>query len=331
MKKTIILLFVGMSFSMADEKVNPFYTPDNQKVLTKQADDLYRQLDPVAEKVKEQVVQVYVGKHERSLGFVVAPGLVVTKLSRIDQRYGITCRSNDGKWHLASFSQSSKEDDLLVLHTPTLKAAPVVSAEAGVLRRGSFLVLSHYQGIAAKFGVLSVPERSLRIHDQGFLGVLVRDVSQKAIVAKIEAGSAADQAGLVVGDQIKKVGTHAIRFAQEVSHQLKQFKRGDEIEIEVLREDQKKVLIAVLNGRPQSQASIPVHHLEEIEKMSGERSFRRSGFPSVIQTDMYLEPQEVGAPVLNLQGDVVGMALARAGRIKTYVLPMSRISKLLKK
>ena len=63
--------------------------------------------------------------------------------------------------------------------------------------------------------------------------------------------------------------------------------------------------------------------------MGGERSDFRDGFPSVIQTDIALEPEDQGGPVVTLDGEIIGLNIARAGRIKTYTLPSEVILELL--
>ena len=65
-----------------------------------------------------------------------------------------------------------------------------------------------------------------------------------------------------------------------------------------------------------------------MDNMSGQRSKVREGFPDVFQHDLPLEPNQIGGPVCDLQGRVLGLNIARAGRIKTYALPASLISQL---
>jgi hypothetical protein len=68
-----------------------------------------------------------------------------------------------------------------------------------------------------------------------------------------------------------------------------------------------------------------------MERMGGEISQVRDGFPAVIQTDMILNPEECGGPVLDLQGEVVGLVVARAGRIRSYVIPSETIVAMLQR
>lgn len=46
---------------------------------------------------------------------------------------------------------------------------------------------------------------------------------------------------------------------------------------------------------------------------------------------MVLNPEECGGPVLDLQGQVVGITAARAGRIRSYVIPAETIVAMLQR
>ena len=58
-------------------------------------------------------------------------------------------------------------------------------------------------------------------------------------------------------------------------------------------------------------------------------SERRTGFPQVLQTDLVLDAKDVGGPVVDLDGNVLGINIARAGRVETWVLPSEVIRPLL--
>jgi serine protease Do len=50
-------------------------------------------------------------------------------------------------------------------------------------------------------------------------------------------------------------------------------------------------------------------------------SSRRGGFPKVIQHDTVLSPNQVGGPLVDLEGNILGLNIARAGRVETWALP----------
>ena len=64
--------------------------------------------------------------------------------------------------------------------------------------------------------------------------------------------------------------------------------------------------------------------------MSGGQSRVRGGFGNVIQSDMELEVEDAGLPIVDLDGRIIGMVIARAGRISTLILPGDDIINALK-
>src|SRR4029077_19551483 len=65
------------------------------------------------------------------------------------------------------------------------------------------------------------------------------------------------------------------------------------------------------------------------DKMGSKLSDRRGGFPSILQHDTVVQPQDCGGPVIDLDGKAVGINIARAGRTETYAIPSEAILGLL--
>jgi hypothetical protein len=68
-----------------------------------------------------------------------------------------------------------------------------------------------------------------------------------------------------------------------------------------------------------------------MERMGGEISRVRDSFPSALQTDMRVRTDQVGGPVVDLQGRVLGITLARADRTRSFIMPAAAVEELLKK
>lgn len=65
----------------------------------------------------------------------------------------------------------------------------------------------------------------------------------------------------------------------------------------------------------------PQKRLDMMNSMGNRMSLKRDEFPLVIQSDMTLFPERAGCPVIDVNGKFVGLALSRAGRTETYILP----------
>jgi serine protease Do len=63
--------------------------------------------------------------------------------------------------------------------------------------------------------------------------------------------------------------------------------------------------------------------------MGGALSDRRNGFPIILQHDAALRPSDCGGPLVDLDGKVVGINIARAGRTETYAAPTQAVLPLL--
>jgi serine protease Do len=57
------------------------------------------------------------------------------------------------------------------------------------------------------------------------------------------------------------------------------------------------------------------HAADQIEK-----SGRRDGFGEVIAHDADLQPDECGGPIFNLDGEFLGLNIARHSRVRSYTL-----------
>jgi serine protease Do len=60
---------------------------------------------------------------------------------------------------------------------------------------------------------------------------------------------------------------------------------------------------------------------KEMSLLSGGTNLRNSDFEAVFQHDTVLAPSDMGGPLVDLDGHVIGINIARAGRTETYAIP----------
>ena len=65
------------------------------------------------------------------------------------------------------------------------------------------------------------------------------------------------------------------------------------------------------------------------DKMSGKFSVRRTGFETVLQHDITLGPSDMGGPLFDLEGRLVGINIAKANRVEFFAIPVEAIKKVL--
>ena len=89
----------------------------------------------------------------------------------------------------------------------------------------------------------------------------------------------------------------------------------------VTRDDTNLEITAKLGRR----ADLDIENSDFQSFLGGDLSVRRTGFPTVLQHDTFLLPQHCGGPIVDLDGRVVGINIARAERIASYALPAKEI------
>ncbi len=315
---------------------NPYLKAADQKQLDRDAIAFLDAGESVVQKAAKSTVGIYFGSRRLAYGLVVEDNMIVTKWSEVAVYRGmLKGLASDGKFRSLEVLGGLEEHDVAVL-SYTGDSLPVLEFSSKTeLEAGDFLLVPRSDGKVATAGVVSVLPRSLRALDKGYLGVSMSRAPGRdpLVVSGVEPRSAAAEAGVRPGDRIVKIGEEDIETFEEMSNLLKSAGAGQDIKLTVQRGRDMKVLNASLKGTN----NLMVHGMDranpraqKMQHMGLRRLSRGSqNFPNVMQTDLDLNAEDCGAPVLNLKGDVVGMVISRASRIKTYVLPISVIEDLL--
>ena len=181
-------------------------------------------------------------------------------------------------------------------------------------------------------GGVAVAVRALRDSDQAFIGITL-DPSfegEGIQVLELAEGGGAAKAGLRKGDVVLGIEDQEVSSPFELRNALLDHAPGDEINVRFLRDGKESTLKVELTGRPEFPG-VPEGRLRTMRRMGGPISLVGRGFPLAIQTDMQLKPRQCGGPVVDLNGEVVGMTIARTDRTRSFILPASRIVELLEK
>jgi serine protease Do len=306
-------------------------TKDRAKLI-KQAGQLFQTLEPVVAKISHGAVEVRVWRKRVGFGTVVETGKVLAKWSEVKRDVrSLSCRTGAGEWLPAKVVGIYRDADLAVLKVEGMKAKPLVLGDEDNLRVGSFLALARPDGEAAAMGIVSVLPRSLRESDRAFLGILMDlEFSGPGVrIRRVQPDTGAAASGLKDGDVITKVMNREVNGNFELSSVLQRLEPGQMVRIGYRRGKERKLAEVKLGGRPDPRR-IPYSRMERMNNMGGHRySDVKDGFRDVIQSDMQLAPEDCGAPVIDLDGRVIGIAVARAGRIKTFIIPASSVRGLL--
>ena len=170
-------------------------------------------------------------------------------------------------------------------------------------------------------GVVSANRRKLA-REGGVLGVMLGRDGESiggVMLGEISRGGGARAAGLERGDVVTAINGKKVLTAEEVKAIIADFDADEVINVDVER-GVKEISVEVKLG----------HRAEVFERgnrnqlMSGNTSRRRVGFNEIVQHDIPLQAQLMGA-VLDLSGKGVGINIARANRAETYMLPAEEV------
>ncbi|MCG8649546.1 MAG: PDZ domain-containing protein [Pirellulales bacterium] len=278
---------------------------------------------PIAATVKDSVVQVLIGGRPVALGTVVgADGYLLTKRSELNGD-PIRVRLADGRLFPARVAAVRRRNDLALLRIEADAEFTPVKFVGDTPPVASFLISAGRAGRPIGLGVVSAPERA--VGHQGRLGVLLEDDSKgRALVQGVYPHSGADIAGLERGDRIVAINGHAEKSRESVVETLRSMFPGESVRLTVLRPNASDKLDTIEMDAGIRDLNV-MQETENDSKVNGPRNVRLNGFDRVIQHDTVLDPDECGGPILDSSGQVLGINIARAGRVVSYALPAALV------
>ncbi|BCU75491.1 trypsin-like peptidase domain-containing protein [Luteolibacter sp. LG18] len=326
---------LGNDPSLFDGKRDvPLLLPEENEAITSQYADLYSVGESVAEAKSASTVLVYAGSAQVAYGTVIGSGKeVLTKWSEIAKKRGaLQVMDYKGTQHGATITGVHENEDIAVLSIDGDVLTPVKWSDKAAPSLGTFVVATRRDGKAGGIGVVSVLSRSLRESDQAYLGVNgdVAYAGPGVKVGGVEPQTGAASAGLKEGDIILKVENRAISGLMELRNSLLDKNPGEKVTMKVSRGGATLDLEVLLGNRPRlPQFTNP--RLRQMEQMGGAISRVRDMFPNVVQSDLQLKPQQCGGPVVDLDGNVVGLTIAQADRTRSFFIPAGEIVAMLKR
>ena len=150
-----------------------------------------------------------------------------------------------------------------------------------------------------------------------------------ASIQQVFPGSAAEKAGMKVGDTVVAVGGKAVHNGVDLREQVSAYRPGDVVVFSVKRGKSGVVeeVTATLGMGLEEQEEEPGQF--SLEKLLGGAVSKRSSDFTAFQHDTVLKPVDCGGPLVDLTGKVIGINIARAGRTETYALPADLVVPML--
>jgi serine protease Do len=260
-------------------------------------------------------VRLRIDGKDVALGTIVsADGLILSKHSELFAAPTVVL--HDGRELPAKLVGVSQKHDLALLRVEARDLTPAKFADAKNVVVGQFLASVGVTQAPLSLGVVSVPRRKIP-GKGGLLGVRLEPAEGGVRIARVERGSGADRAGLRDDDLLLSIDDEDADSPDRVVTYLRERSPGDVVVVRVQRGDKEVVAHATLGERP----TFGEGRNDIQNRMGGELSRRNGDFPEVIQHDTVLRPTDCGGPVVDLDGRVLGINIARAGRVESYAIP----------
>lgn len=140
----------------------------------------------------------------------------------------------------------------------------------------------------------------------------------------VSANSAVADADLKVGDTLVRLNLTATHSLQDLRDGLLAFQPGDWITLTARRGN----LELRNGGQLRHDTASMLYRAEFLDGRGGRLSERRSGFDGVIQHDLDLSPDQMGSPLFDREGRLIGVNIARRSRDAVLAIPIATIRRL---
>jgi serine protease Do len=320
-RAAVLLLVIGSCLAASGQQ-------DAQRRFLPQS--LFVAFRDVIREPAKSTVQVYSDGFRAAFGAIVrADGHIVTKASELKGKIEVQL-SDESQKREAKVVGRDPVTDLAVLKidASNLPVVPWTNSESPAV--GTWLATPGLMRDPISIGVVSVAARKIS-PPQAALGVQLDMADNIARITTVVPGLPASKAGLRDGDVIRKIDGLDITGRPHLQDTIRSHQPGDKVKI-VYERDGRVQTIEITLG---SMSDLVHDERSEFQNsLGGSLSERRSGFPLAIQHDSVLRPADCGGPVVDVEGKVVGLNIARAGRVESYALPAAlvreTVDKLLK-
>lgn len=294
--------------------------------------------EPHCRRYKASVVKVINNGRQTALATIVSTqGLVITKASEVKNR--------QIQLQVATIDRSIT-DNLLptklvaideALDLALLKVEPSEALQPldwsvcnHTAPKGSLCAAIGVDSSPVGFGIISVSERSLDGKSGAFLGIGVEPQEAGLKIIEIKTRSPALQAGLRVGDILVAAEANTLTSADQLSKIVASMLPGDPLRLDVHR-DQTQLTITVKLADGTQLAPMPGNREQAIDSLTAKLSKRRWGFRLGLQHDCSIASNDCGGPLIDLDGKLIGINIARAGRIQSFSIPIHEVQQFVER
>jgi serine protease Do len=311
----------------------------NASAPTKSKPEFLALFKPAVETAAKSTVRVLVDGKDATLGTVVSEnGYVLTKASEVKSGR-LSVKTRDGRDLDAQLTATSDGFDLAMIKVDGTGLVPITWSSTKMAPVGNWVAIACMSAEPVAVGVVSTTPRSppppygpprVPSEQSGFLGVTPDPDAAGATILQVSPGGAAEKAGIQPKDTILLIDAHEIVNQESLINTLLGYKAGETVKITLEREGKRMVMSVTLGKRPSDL--LPKgkggNRGDMQNSMGSTLSERRTGIPRFFQTDAVVKPGDCGGPIVDLDGHVIGLMIARAGRTESWAIPGETIQEL---
>ncbi|HVJ69730.1 MAG TPA: PDZ domain-containing protein [Caulifigura sp.] len=339
-----IAFFLGLLVVVADQAAHAqiLYLPTERQTTGRRVRSAFK--DSAAPS-GAWTVELRRGKKPVGFGVIVSSkGQILAKLSQLESKSGssqlasansgdgdsgrLMCQLPGGKVVEGQIVARDEETDLALVK---VEAEGLKTAEWNRDFRpqlGRWVVTPNSRGGVSTVGIVSAQTRRIAAERVfGVLGVQLDQVGGTARIMEVFEDSGAKAAGLKVGDVITRCDDKDIADGLSLITRLRRMKPGEEVTLRVKREEKSESIKVTLTH----PFGIFLTQFAQQNRMGTTLSQRADGYEQVFSHDGHVDPEECGGPLLDLDGKVIGINIARAGRTETLTLPVEVVEKALER
>ncbi len=282
------------------------------------------QLQPfqsVSAQLAPSTVQVWADDQWVAMGtVVVSTGMIITKASEVEKKSKLVCRVSDHGLPRdlpATLLRVDERNDIALLKVAKKDLTPAKFVDREIIP-GAFVVTPDQNGKPLVMGVTSTIKRSLIGVNQAYLGVRPMNGPAGVELAEITAGGSAELAGLRKGDIVTRIADSEIKSTTDLVNAIRLQQPGDKVRVHYSRDSQSHDVDVTLAGR--NIGGERAARFNVMNQFGAIPSGRRDDFPMVFQHDSPLLPEYCGGPLIDVDGNVIGVNIARSGRVASYAI-----------
>jgi len=286
-----------------------------------------------AEAAQKCTVRVYHGR-KMVLGTLISKdGLIICKNSEFSTttpgRIVVKFVGRNRPYRAKVVARDSAHD-LVIIDIDSEVDPGFVWGDSKGLVHGTWLVAGTSDSppkVGVRGGVLSAKTREIK-KAAGVIGVILGSGSKRiggVQVRDLAKEGPAAKAGVKKNDVITAINGEEVFETSKLMDIIKSYDPGAKLKVSIKRGDKKMEFNITLGYRNIVYADMKSRN----DRMSKKVSVRRTGFKSILQHDISLATTDMGGPLFDLEGKLVGINIAKANRVEFFAIPADAIQKVL--